>query len=145
MSVAQNNAVRTLGQIRAQKAWDTVEKATRLGDNDKEDFGREAKKLPTRIITAGLGHALAFVKAKGKTGPGKALLYRSVSEMIAERIPPRSEGGKKKEPSDLLERIVRGDAVFLRRATAETLEYLQWVARFAEARGLTGSEDSSGV
>jgi len=32
-----------------------------------------------------------------------------------------------------MQNIMRGDAVFLRRATDETLAYLQWFNRFAEA------------
>ena len=43
---------------------------------------------------------------------------------------------------DLLEQIVNGDSNFLRRATDETLAYLQWLNRFAEAEGLT--EDQTG-
>ena len=38
---------------------------------------------------------------------------------------------------DLLERIVKGNSDFLRRATDEVLAYLVWLKRFAEAEGLT--------
>ncbi len=135
---AANETKPTIDQRRAQE---TVERALKLSKEQGEHFGREAKKLPTRILTSGLGHALAFVRAKANGNgdkDGRMLLCESVSAAVAERIPP---AGGKAARRDLLERIVHGDAVFLRRATAEALAYLQWVGRFAEAKGLVGEEN----
>ncbi|HQU45167.1 MAG TPA: type III-B CRISPR module-associated protein Cmr5, partial [Pirellulales bacterium] len=87
---------------------------------------------PTRIMAAGLGQALAFLKAKDYA-PG---LLVELTDWVKQRIPPR-EG----EPVELIERIVKGESDFLRRATDEVLAYLVWLNRFAEAEGLTEGDE----
>ncbi|HWP39770.1 MAG TPA: type III-B CRISPR module-associated protein Cmr5 [Tepidisphaeraceae bacterium] len=127
----------TLDQRRATHAWDVVQRAKNKRNphqnQDPKKFGGQAKKLPTRIMAAGLGQALAFLKAKGYA-PG---LLAELNDWIAQRMPPAPGGSR-----DLLERIVRGDSDFLRRATDEVLAYLVWLNRFAEAEGLTEGEES---
>ncbi len=136
MSQATESARPTLDQRRASHAWDAVQRAKQKRNphrnQDPKKFGGQAKKLPTRIMAAGLGQALAFLKAKDYA-PG---LLAELSEWISERIPPRPS-----EPTELLERIVKGDSEFLRRATDEALAYLVWLNRFAEAEGLTDEEE----
>lgn len=131
-----NKSGPTLDQRRAAHAWDVVQRAKqKQGPHQKQDpkkFGGQAKKLPTRIMAAGLGQALAFLKAKDYA-PG---LLTELTDWLALRVPPRQ--GQAKE---LLERIVKGDSDFLRRATDEVLAYLLWLNRFAEAEGLTEGEE----
>jgi len=137
MPLLVDNKRQTLDQRRAGHAWDVVQRAkSNQGphqNQDSEKFGSQAKKLPTRIMAAGLGQALAFLKAKGHA-PG---LLAELNDWMAERIPP-AQG----ESKDLLERLVKGDADFLRRATDEVLAYLVWLNRFAEAEGLTEGDES---
>ncbi len=131
MSSATQKSLPTLDQRRASHAWGVVQRAKQSQDPKK--FGGQAKKLPTRIMTAGLGHALAFLKAKGYA-PG---LLDALTDWMAERIPLRQG-----ESADLLERIINGDSDFLRWATDEVLAYLVWLNRFADAEGLTQGEES---
>lgn len=132
-----DNKRQTLDQRRARHAWDAVQRAdNREGAHANQDpakFGAQARKLPTRIMAAGLGQALAFLKAKGYA-PG---LLAELDDWIGQRLVPA-----KGEPRELLERIVIGDADFLRRATDEVLAYLLWLNRFAEAEGLTEGSES---
>jgi CRISPR-associated protein Cmr5 len=127
----------TLDQRRAKHAWEVVQRAKQKLDDHKDQdpkkFGGQAKKLPTRIMAAGLGQALAFLKAKDYA-PG---LLAELNDWMKQRIPP-TQG----ESADLLERIIHGDSDFLRRATDEVLAYLLWLKRFAEAEGLTEGEES---
>lgn len=127
----------TLDQRRAAHAWDVVQRAksgqVHHRDQDAKKLGGQAKKLPTRIMATGLGQALAFLKAKGYA-PG---LLAELTDWIKLRMPP-AQG----EPQDLLERIVKGNPDFLRRATDEVLAYLVWLNRFAEAEGLTEGDES---
>ncbi len=133
----------TLDQRRARHAWESVtglaERSEggkrQYGDSAKE-YGREAKKLPMRILAAGLGSALAFVaaKAKDKKPQLNRLLAHMTDWVIAKRPMPAPQ------PGSLLESIVHENADFLRRATDEALAYLQWLNRFAEAEGLTDAE-----
>ncbi len=137
MAETTSHSTPTLDQRRANHAWNAVQQAKqKQGHHEKQDpkkFGGQVKKLPTRILAAGLGQALAFLKAKDYA-PG---LLAEVSDWINTRIPPRQ-----KESNDLLERIVQGNSDFLRRATDEVLAYLLWLNRFAEAEGLTEGEES---
>lgn len=127
----------TLDQRRASHAWSVVQRAkAKQGPHQNQDpkkFGGQAKKLPTRIIAAGLGQALAFLKAKSYA-PG---LLAELQDWVTKRI-PLAQG----EPEDLLERIVKGDSDFLRRATDEVLAWLVWLNRFIEAEGLTEGDES---
>jgi len=137
MPSTTQGAKSTLDQKRASHAWQAVERAkSKQGAHQKQSpkkFGGQAKKLPVRIMASGLGQSLAFLRAKDYA-PG---LLAELTAWVNDRIPRTST-----DPQELLERIVRGDSDFLRRATDEVLAYLQWLNRFAEAEGLTEGEDS---
>ncbi|HYT92682.1 MAG TPA: type III-B CRISPR module-associated protein Cmr5 [Gemmataceae bacterium] len=131
---------KTLDQLRAKHAWDRIQEVVRVGFEDKngkkvltkegKEFGTQVKKLPTRIIAAGLGQALAFLEAK-ESAPA---LHRALTDWIEQRRP--ADGG---EDRTLLIRLIRGNADFQRYATAECLAYLVWLVRFADACKLTDS------
>ena len=110
------SAEKTRDQRRAADAWEAIEKIRQR--KDLADIVRAAKKLPIRIHTAGLGHAMQFVKAKERTRGLVPLLSRWV-------LAGRGE--------DLAAAVREGTADSLRRQTAEALAWLQWFNRFAEA------------
>ncbi len=112
----------SLDQRRAAHAWAAVGTAKKMGEKQQEDYRRAAKKMPAQIVTAGLGQALAFVKAKKKADG----LVESLSSWICR--------GRKiyDGSSSLLEAIIHGDSSRLRHATEECMLYLQWLNRFAE-------------
>lgn len=112
----------SLDQRRAAHAWGAVSEAKKLKEKEQEDYRRAAKKMPAQIVTAGLGQALAFVKAKAKADE----LVESLSSWICRdrRIYDGS--------SSLLEAIIHGNSSQLRHATEECMLYLQWLNRFAE-------------
>ncbi len=126
------NGPKTLDQQRAEHAWNVVEKVKGKSEAEKKQFGTQAKKLPTRIMAAGLGQALAFLLAKGYA----ADLQEALSNWLAARR--RLKAG---EDERLVVRVLRGDADFQRYATAECLAYLTWLVRFADAAGLTDNEE----
>jgi CRISPR-associated protein Cmr5 len=130
---------KTLDQRRAQHAWDAVRKAAALKKDEKARYGIQAKKLPTRIMAAGLGQALAFLRAKNYAPD----LLRAIGDWVLDKR--ANEGSTKAPPADnaLLTEIINRDADFLRHATDETLAYLLWLNRFAETENLTeGVEES---
>lgn len=132
---------RTLEQQRSQHAWKTVQNMLKSADGEKKDFAGHAKRLPTRIMTAGLGQSLAFIAGKAnyyagdreKKKPGLTVLLDCLSEWLAVRIPTQQE-------RDLLKRLMKEDSAFLRRVTDEVLAYLNWLNRHAEACGLKPEE-----
>ena len=130
----------TLDQRRAQHAWQTVERAGSLPD--KDTFAREAKRLPVRIKTAGLGQALAFLAAKAKSDkdprPRSQLLVALGNWILRERQLASQPNAA--DDRALICAIIQGDANLLRRATEEALLYLQWLTRFSDAELGTGED-----
>ena len=119
-------ATKTLGQQRAAHAWEAVERAARaMGDNFAKEFGDRAKKMPMQIRASGLGQVVAFLRAKGYAEGVRGALagWLSVQKIT------RSDS-----PDALMELFRNGTAADLRRATAESLAYLEWLMRFADAR-----------
>jgi CRISPR-associated protein Cmr5 len=123
----------SLDQRRARHAWSAVEKAKATGNIN--EYAREAKQLPVRIKTAGVGQALAFLNAKSSEkaqDPKRFLLLDLGGWLFDEReLCPRPDGSV--EPGAILKAIILGDQNLLRRVTAEALDYLQWLTRLSEA------------
>jgi CRISPR-associated protein Cmr5 len=132
-----------LDQRRAHRAWKDITSFARKENGgvrrygeDAKEYAREVKKLPARIIAAGLGQALAFVLAKAKNKkPNLMRLHEHLTRWVIQERPLAA-----KVPESLLLSIVEGNSDFLRQATAEALAYLQWLVRFADAEGLTEGE-----
>ncbi len=91
----------------------------------KKGFKLQSKRLPARIITAGLGQSLAFLEAKNAAPHLRAAL----ADWIESQVP----SGPGRNGDRLLRRVIEGDSDFLRLATAECLAYLGWIVRFADA------------
>lgn len=123
---AENDKRATLDQRRARDAWDVIQGVLKDSEWSPKDFGTQAKKLPARVMAAGLGQALAFLEAKKRT----PRLLAALANWIQQRRPTTSD-------PRLVVRVIEGDADFLRYATAESLAYLQWLVRFADAHNLT--------
>lgn len=129
----------SLEQRRSKFAWVCIESQKNGDDKLSGDYASEAKKLPVRIMTSGLGQALAFLHAKRQKKPGVEQLLVDLSHwVLVERQRPDPMGAflPKRNPPDLLRSIVEGDSLHLRRATAETLAFLVWLNRFSEGAGL---------
>lgn len=130
----------TLDQRRARHAWEAVQ--VMKADPGAKDFAREAKKLPTRIMAAGLGQALAFLnsKAKGQEKTSYGRLLSTVADWVLDKRYNPTSSAPSPKPDALIKEIIERDSSFLRRSTAETLAYLEWLTRFADAEGLTGDD-----
>ena len=126
-------ARQTLEQRRARDAWEAVRDAKKSGSGD---YKREAKRLPVRILTAGLGHALAF--ANCKKGADGHVANDVAKWVISSLRAGQAEGDPARQ---LMRLVVDNDADWLRRATEEALAYLHWLSRFAEAEIDGGGKD----
>ncbi len=84
--------------------------------------------LPARILTSGLGQAMAqlLAQAKGNQTPHR-MLYDHVQDWLCSK---RSIFGNE---TDLIRGIVNGDQDTYVRAQAEALAYLNWLKKFARA------------
>jgi len=129
----------TKEQERAAAAWNAVDN---VPEQFKKQYGTVIKKLPMLILTNGLGASLAFLLAKGTPKRGDQpsnenrahkTAYDHLSAWVMSQLQPNS---------DLMEWVRTKNSTDYRRATTETLAYLNWLKRFAEAQGL-GEEEIS--
>ncbi len=135
-SDTKQTRLQTLDQRRAAHAWSVVQRLKESASEAvQKEFGREAKRLPARILCSGLGQTLAFLKAKGTA--------KDLRQALSEWVLARRAGQEATGPDALLEAIIERDADFLRLATAEAIAYSQWLARFVEAEGFTQSDTGS--
>ena len=119
----------TLDQRRAKHAWQAVTAAK--NERDFKDFCMHARRLPVRIMASGLGQALSFLNAKGSAPE----LLREIGDWVLDKREKPGSAKPKPAENELIKRIIDGNSDFLRRATDETIAYLQWLNRFAEAEG----------
>jgi CRISPR-associated protein Cmr5 len=122
---------KTLEQQRAEQAWECVGEVTSKSQDFKKKYGSLARKVPTLILTNGLGQTLAFLKAKGKNDPADehTVLFRHLSRWVLSQVAPSSPATN----GDLLQWVLQNDSASYRRATVEALAFLTWLKRFAEA------------
>jgi CRISPR-associated protein Cmr5 len=139
------NTLKTLDQRRAKHAWDAVAAIVKghvktvndkpVPDDLAKKFGGHARKLPLRIMASGLGQALAFLKAKNYAPE----LLKATGDWVLDKYANPASTRPQPDDDALLKEVINENSDFLRRATAETLAYLQWLTRFAEAEGLMES------
>ncbi len=113
--------VQSLGQARAKDAWNVVEALARTGQIGAE--ADHAKKLPMRVKAAGLTQSLAFLRAKDYAPE----LRKELSRWVMRQMGQESRNG-----DSLLEFVIKDNAGTLRRATAESLAWMEWFNRFAD-------------
>lgn len=117
--VTQTNP-RDLDRSRASDAWQKIEQ---VSSTDKE-YGSLARQMPTMIQVNGLVQTLSFLKAKKKNHHLK--MFDHLSSWVCQQL--RFANG------DLLANAIRIESQEYRRATSESLAYLQWIKRFFEAK-----------
>ena len=130
---------RTLEQERAGFAWDCIQKIKKevFKENTKkqENYSSLARKAPADIQTNGLGQTIAFWLAKG-SDKGKPDLttpdYQILQHVTGWLNNTKSMNLGK---SNLVEWVSSNEADVntYRRATTETIAFLVWLKRFAEA------------
>lgn len=160
-----------LEQRRAQHAWNIVDgigkkiekqsgKEREKVEKCAEDYARQAKKLPARILASGLGQALTFVYGKSDQGGANAQLLGDLAKWLFDdryKLPRDARGTSPR--SAIIEAtmgnipgLIAGSgsttdsafpsgSAFIRFATNEVLAYLVWLNRFLEAKEL-GKDDN---
>ena len=120
---------KTLDQIRATNALSSATEGNQTFIGKKG--GDVVKGLPQLVITNGLLGVLAFAlaqKDKETSGHGKAMMA------VASHLAHKEVGVLTTQPANLkafTDVLSKVDAQILRRATAETLAYLNYLKRFA--------------
>jgi len=122
--------ITNLEHERAKEAWSTIDFVNSELDDIrfKKEYRSIVLKFPTLIITNGLGQSIAFLKAKGKNDKNKPeeKLYRDIEGWLDRCFQWNVKG-------ELIEKIINLPSDKFRLVTAETLSYLSWLKRFADA------------
>lgn len=123
--MTQHTQQQTLQQKRAAHAWGCIEK---VPTGIQKKYGSLVRGLPALVQSDGLGQTLAFLKAKAGGKPDKEhmVAYDHIAQWVSQELGAQG---------DLLEWLLKQSTAEYRRATAETLAYLSWLKRFAEAKG----------
>jgi len=120
MSAKKNNNLQTISQQRAKHALDGV---NNWRDKDGEaDIQRHIIGMPAMILMSGFGQTCAFYKSK-----------KEHHERILNQLGNWLEKQQIFSSNDVMREIVHCDAKNYQLAQAETLEYLNWLKKFAKA------------
>ncbi len=103
-----------------------------------DNYRSYVRRIPTMILTNGLGQALAFVKAKSKEGNAYELIYSQLTEYLRSNSTARIKMPEDK--NDLVGWVISCDSTEYHYITQEILAFLNWLKRFAE--GMIEAEET---
>lgn len=113
----------TLQQLRAAAAWAHTQAVPQAS---REAYKSLVRGFAAMIQTDGLGAALVFLQAKGKQE--HKMLTQHLSAWTLKRMGANGQ-------NDLLAWLLTQNSAAYRRAASESIAYLMWLKRFAEAWG----------
>ncbi|HON72169.1 MAG TPA: type III-B CRISPR module-associated protein Cmr5 [bacterium] len=125
------SVVNKLEKGRAECAYKCVEEAiNRLNNKEQKEYRSYSRKIPTMILTNGLGQTLAFIKSKSEKGNAYSLIYDQLTEYMKSdsTLKIQMPSGE----SDLVKWVISSDSVTYRYIEQEILAFLNWLKRFAE-------------
>jgi CRISPR-associated protein Cmr5 len=120
-------------QKRAAEAWSCIQAVNEDLDKSKQkEYRSIVMKLPTLILTNGLGQTLAFLKSKGKNNDSnpEEKVYLDLQGWLTK---PNVANWGRVTHDELIERIMAIDSNKYRFVTMECLSFLNWLKRFADA------------
>ncbi len=140
-----NNTVslqQTKEQQRAKCAWDDIGEVNKnnMGDEIKRKYRSIVLKSPILILTNGLGQTAAFFASKSQPKEAKSPSSDNIAHSLLlkhlwnwlEKV-KICKATQTQENQKLVFWITQATTDQYRLATTETLRYLQWLRRFAEA------------
>ena len=130
-----------LEQKRAAEAWSCVQYVNEEIDNPKfkKEYRSTVMKLPSLILTNGLGQTLAFLKSKDKNDDSnpEEKVYLDLQGWLTK---PNVVNWGRVTHEELIERIMAIDSNKYRFVTIESLSFLNWLKKFAAVLPKDGGE-----
>ncbi len=132
----------TKEQQRAKCAWHDIGEVGDEVDDIKRKYRSLVLKSPILILTNGLGQTAAFFASKSQPKEGKSpsadniahsLLLKHLWKWLENAKICKATQTQTQESQKLAFWITQATTDQYRLATTETLRYLQWLRRFAEA------------
>lgn len=129
----------TIEQQRAFQAWGSVEELEQKKDIQGK-YGSIVRGLPAMIQVNGLAGTLGFVLAK--TGKEDTKDYKEEYDLIYRHLASRINAYFRLADDDfkLMKWIRESNMDQYRRATAEAIEYANWLKRYVEFKGWKSGE-----
>jgi len=137
----QRRAQHALQSIKQVQAW-VEDRLKKAGSSEKEQknarkFGDEyksyAESLPASIVMNGLGQACAMLLAQAKNRPGNEDAHRLLYDHLQDWLRGRKHAAVYPTDQDLVEAVINhGQRAYIR-AQVESLAYLNWLKKFAQA------------
>ncbi|MGV0761530.1 type III-B CRISPR module-associated protein Cmr5 [Tistrella mobilis] len=124
----------SLDMLRAKHAYAAVKTVTGA---QLVDYKRAARQMPARVLTNGIGQALAMLMRDGSSDAESQRLCDHLTAWLTDGTAPHPfplAANKK-----LIEQLVLGDQELFVWMQRETLAYLGWLKTFAEA-GISAGE-----
>ena len=126
--------LQTLEQKRAAEAWSCIQYVNEdvADPKFKKGYRSTVLELPSLILTNGLGQTLAFLKSKGKGNVNnpEEKVYQDLQGWLTST--DIINWGRATE-GELIEKIMKIDSNKYRIVTLQTLSFLNWLKRFADA------------
>jgi CRISPR type III-B/RAMP module-associated protein Cmr5 len=129
----------TIEQQRAFQAWENIEELEQKKDVQGK-YGSIVRGLPAMIQVNGLAGTLAFLRAKA--GPERTKDYKEEYDLVYRHLETwmKDYFGPSAAPFNLMEWIRTSSMDQYRRATAEAIEYANWLKRYVEFKGWKSGE-----
>ncbi|HEK25155.1 MAG: type III-B CRISPR module-associated protein Cmr5 [Hydrogenobaculum sp.] len=134
------NLITALERGRAKFAYECVKEVLERNNTIQKEYRSYARKIPSMILSSGLGQALAFVYSKNsrkeKEESAYNVIYDQLSRYMKSDIAVRIRAPKDR---DLIDWVLSCDSYDYKYATQEILSFFKWLRRFAE--GMIKAED----
>lgn len=123
--------IQRLEQRRAAEAWSCVQYVNEeIEDRSfKEKYSSTVSKVPSLILTNGLGQTLAFLRSKDEKGPERRVYEDLQGWLFRGDV---IKWGTASQP-ELIERVMDISSDKYRAVTMEALSFLTWLKRFSDA------------
>jgi len=131
--MVNENFITKLEKGRAKFAYECVEEAIKKLKDKSKDYKSHVKKIPSMILSNGLGQTLAFIKAKSNSKSGDA--YKLIYEQLTNYLTKNDSSSRIKmsqSEKELIKWVINLDSTNYRYLTEELLSFLNWLKRFSE-------------
>ena len=133
----------TREQHRAQHALQSVNQVQTKAKKFRGEYKSYAESLPANIVMNGLGQACAMLLAQANGNSADQDAHRLLYDHLHYWLRGSEHAGIYPKDQDLVEAVINHGQREYIRAQVESLAYLDWLKKFAQAY-LTGEESRHG-
>lgn len=123
----QNKRAVEIENGRVRKAYEMVKEIVeKKSETEKKEYKSYVRKIPSMILTNGVGPTIAFIFSKSGTYGD---IYEQIENYLKSDVPLKFNLNKNEK---LIDRITRLNSTEYKLLTEEVLELFSWLKKFAE-------------